>query len=174
MTCRAPYNSRAAANFVGAMLALLSGNQARIRVPTQTRQRAVAMTKHVVLFFILCLLWSPTNAQSSQYKVDKSGRVIEVLNLYKVDPACTPFTVTGRVIKTHFAKDAVTVIGFVLEEKSGRRHVVEVQISDDLVSAERQGIMFGLQTLLKERRRAHAGIMACGAAGRTLMLDQIN
>jgi hypothetical protein len=71
-------------------------------------------------------------------------------------------------VKRDFAKNGVSLSGFVLEKKGGSRIFVNVEIPNDLNMVDLGYVTQGLQTLIREGRYTHGGVRACGTAGRVL------
>jgi hypothetical protein len=87
----------------------------------------------------------------------------------------TRATVVGRVIKREFASDGTRLQNFVYEEDDGSRGIINVEFDDieknagDITSALR-----AVQQLTKVGRRFHADVFLCGAAGRVMILENLN
>ena len=108
-----------------------------------------------------------------QFQQNRAGHATELSSLYS-DQSCSPIDVKGRVVKRDFADDALTITGFIVERSEGTRQIVNVSIPSDLGMAARSVVYDGLQRLLKEGRDVRARALACGAAGRVLMLERVN
>lgn len=130
------------------------------------------MTKSIVASLpILVTLVLSTNSASVQYK-EVGGRTKELSGLF-TDKDCSPAAIQGKVVKRDFAKNGVSLSGFVLEKKDGSRTFVNVEIPGDLNMVDLGYVTQGLQTLIREGRYIHVGVRACGAAGRVLTLESV-
>jgi hypothetical protein len=66
---------------------------------------------------ILVTLVLSANSASVQYK-EVGGRTKELSGLF-TDKDCSPAAIQGKVVKRDFAKNGVSLSGFVLEKKTG-------------------------------------------------------
>jgi hypothetical protein len=112
-----------------------------------------------------------TSSSSPRYQVDAAAS--KVIALSNLSSDCSPGgSLTGKIVHREFAKDGLSVTGFVIEAADGTRTFVNVDV--DLNNSDqvtRSWVMKGLQTLLVEGRSTEIGFRACGAAGRVLELD---
>lgn len=88
---------------------------------------------------------------------------------------CFPAKLAGRIVKRTFDANAIKVSSIVVEERSGERTFVNIDTNklDKADNASLSNAIRGMQVLLKEGNRISAGIYACGAAGRVIMLDSV-
>lgn len=103
---------------------------------------------------------------------DARGRTIRLGNLYS-DASCFPAKFSGKVVKREFAPDALTITGFVVEMPDGSRSFINAGVPDNLSRATNGVVTQGLQTLLKIGRHAKGQVLACGASGGVLTLEEI-
>jgi hypothetical protein len=76
------------------------------------------MTQSIVASLpILVTLVLSANSASVQYK-EVGGRTKELSGLF-TDKDCSPAAIQGKVVKRDFAKNGVSLSGFVLEKKTG-------------------------------------------------------
>lgn len=91
------------------------------------------------------------------------------------DPDCTPAKISGRVAKRVFDDSGVRMSAIVIEERNGERNYVNIDIIKikEAPAAEASNAIRGLQVILREGNSISAGVIACGAAGRTMYLDNV-
>lgn len=121
---------------------------------------------------------APAGAQAPSYQLDASGsRVVRLSNLTPGE-GCHPSATFGRVVRRHFDKTGLIVLGVVVEEPSGDRSFINVDQSaidaSRLGLATRGWILMGLSTLLREDQEVRLGVKLCGAAGRVVVLDDVS
>lgn len=88
------------------------------------------------------------------------------------DPGCAYLAYRGSVAQRKFAKDGMTIDGFILEQADGTRMSINVYLPDDLARAPRMTAMQALQALLKEGSPVAGRAQACGS-GPIIMLDSV-
>jgi hypothetical protein len=99
----------------------------------------------------------------AQTRIEQNNKhqTIGLSGLY-ADTSCSPVDVSGKVVKTDFSDNALTITGFVVERKNGTRQFVNVSIPDGLGSASMSEVYEGLQRLLKPGHSIHGRALACG------------
>ena len=106
-------------------------------------------------------------------KENPKGITIEVSNLAQNVAECHPDTFDGQVVKREFSENAVRLNGITLETSEGTRTFINVELPTNLNMALLGRVVYGLQRLSKVGRHAKGRAYRCGAAGRVLMLDEI-
>jgi hypothetical protein len=84
-------------------------------------------------------------------------------------------TVSGTVVKTSFADDAIAIVGFVLQENTGVRRYFNLD-SDALTylgNADSGWVMQGLHMFLRTGSRVAMTYQMFGASGRVQMVDGV-
>lgn len=111
-----------------------------------------------------------------QYKV-LHDRVVALSNLSEGWQGCSPFSFVGKIAKVNFDSQGLLIENFVLETNDGQRSLINVdKISMDepgMNRADLSWVVQGLQTLLRPNGYIQGSALACGAAGRVLVLDKI-
>lgn len=114
-------------------------------------------------------LSAPANAGVS-LQADASGAPVVTGLTDPTDPGCSYLQYQGSVAQRKFAKDGMTLTGFILEQADGTRLSVNVYVPDDIGRGPRMTVTQALQSLLKEGQPVAGRIQACGN-GPILMLD---
>lgn len=97
-----------------------------------------------------------------RYHLDRTNTTLLSLSNLSPDTDCWGAWTIGKVVKRQFAKDGLTLKGFILEGQDGSREFVNVEVKlDSLNAATRSWVPNGLQTLLAEGRLAEAYIRLC-------------
>lgn len=111
-----------------------------------------------------------------KYKVVQD-KVVVLSNLAKDCGLRLTLPIAGKIAKVNFDRDGLTITGFVLEEDDGQRSFINVdRVSLDDAGMNRADALWierGLQTLLRSDWFIQGSVLACGAAGRVLVLDGI-
>jgi hypothetical protein len=98
---------------------------------------------------------------------------VEVRGLAQ-DSSCHPFEFNGIVVKRSFGNDGLTLTGIVIEQSDGTRSFINVDpVSAYLGMALKYSLIQATQLLTRTGRKVKGRALACGAAGRVLMLDSI-
>lgn len=108
------------------------------------------------------------------FRLDPSQSRVLSLSGLASDPDCHPATLAGRVVARQFDRRGTGLTGVTIEEGSGRRTFLNVDLkTDDLGMYQIGWINEGLNTLLRQGARVSLGIKLCGAAGRVMLLDSV-
>jgi hypothetical protein len=101
-------------------------------------------------------------------------RVVELTNLDSSED-CHLTRLVGTVVKRQFDEDrAVVMTGVTVELADGRRQFSYIYVELTALSfLDRDWVLTGLQTLLKEGNKADLGINLCGAGGRIAVLNSV-
>lgn len=130
------------------------------------------MTKHFLFsLMVASLLSSPVEAEIKVKWLD--GKAVAIAHLFS-DKNCSPRTIRGVIMKRDFESDGVTLRNFVYEEKDGSRGIINVDIPSGEGMATISAVYPALQQLTKVGRAFTADVLACGAAERTLFLENLS
>ena len=105
---------------------------------------------------------------------DESRHALEISGLAYAETACHPFEFTGTIVERGFGSDELIVTSVVIEAPNGTREVYKLNaIPSDLSMSTTVWLYQGLQQLTTTGRKAKGRAVACGTAGRSLVLDTI-
>jgi hypothetical protein len=113
---------------------------------------------------------------SIQYRVFHN-KVVALSNLGKGCQPGSSFSFAGKIAKVNFDDQGLTIQNFILERSDGDRSLVNVDPvslnAPGMNMADLSWIVQGLQTLLRPHLYIEGRALACGAAGRVLVLDNV-
>jgi hypothetical protein len=123
-----------------------------------------------------CFITAAAYAQDTAPKYQLDQKQTRVVQMSSLSPGsdCHPAQLAGRVIKREFDNSALIVTGVVIEKRDGSREFVAIDLELENASmADREWLITGLQTLLREGKQVSLGVKLCGAASRAVVLDSI-
>ena len=127
----------------------------------------------VLMASIACGMLTGSAFGQVRFAQNGNGQTTALTGLFHDADCSTSVDVSGRVIKREFAKDGLTVSGFVVERGDGTRKFVNVDVPNGLDMVTRDAVFDGLQRMLKQDRIVYGQAAACGAGGRFLTLERL-
>lgn len=126
-------------------------------------------------YWLTVLLALGVNAAEAQHRAYERSASPSISGLSR-GSGCSlaPIPVVGRVVKRSFAANGVQLASFVVEQRSGERTLLNVDVPGTMPAAIKSDVIPKLQKLTKPGSLVTVTFAACGAAGRVLMADAID
>ncbi len=132
-----------------------------------------------MLVFPIIISIFVSGSVESQVKTNPPKRTVQMkvrmIDLYdkSSDAYCLelPKPIVGTVLNRKFDEDELTLVGFVIREKTDERSFVN--IDTDYVAGKGRFVPSELSSVLMKGKRISIGVYGCGAAGALFYLDSL-
>lgn len=134
------------------------------------------MFTRIVLTACCLALLASTAVSAPKYRLNKAGTQVTRVSGLAPKAYCFPAKIAGPIVDRQFAAGGILLQSITIEEPSGERTFINVDLSEleNASKIDHDLIIRSLQLLTRKGRSVKAGIVACGAAGRVMVLDWLS